>query len=220
METACTRCLGKLLDSDPRRLCARCQAPYHDACGADPCVAKACAGRLDPQRRTALAIVLPALFAALTYVVGMLQLLHLNMEGKTVTIFCAGAIGGPVCGMLTGALATVLHQLFNPLGALDLLGCASQALAWALTGCVGGLVSARVGRLGFGAIGALLTLAYHLLTDAAGGVVSGLGFRTYFLGGFVPWPFTPVHIATNAALFAVLMPPLMPTARGWRALLA
>lgn len=220
MEATCTRCLAKLMAGDPHCTCPRCEAAYHDTCGAAPCVSKACADRLDPSRRTALAIVLPALFAALTYVLGMLQLVRINLEAKTVTVFCAGAIGGPICGLFTGALTTVLHQLLNPLGMLDLLGCFAQAAAWSIIGVAGSLASPRTPRLAFGALGALLTLLYHLLTDLAGGVVSGLGFWKYFLGGFVPVPFTPIHIATNALLFAILLPPLMPSARRWRGLLS
>lgn len=174
---------------------------------------------LDPNRRTAIAIVLPALFASLTYVLGMLQLVRINLEAKTVTVFCAGAIGGPACGLFTGLLTTALHQLLNPLGMLDLLGCTAQALAWALIGIAGALVSPTAPRAGFGALGALLTLLYHVLTDLAGGIVSGLGFWNYFLGGCIPAPFTPIHIAANAMLFAVLLPPLMPFARRWRELL-
>lgn len=174
---------------------------------------------LDPNRRRAIAIVLPALFASLTYVLGMLQLVRINLEAKTVTVFCAGAIGGPWCGVFTGALTTTLHQLLNPLGMLDLLGCVAMALAWSLIGLAGALVSPTAPRAAFGILGALLTLLYHVLTDLAGGIVSGLGFWKYFLGGFVPAPFTPIHVATNAMLFAILLPPLMPFALRWRRLL-
>lgn len=216
--TACARCLAPLHAGHPPVSCAGCDARYHDACGVEPCVA-VCARRLDPNRRTALAIVLPALFAALTYVLGFLQLLRINMEPKTVTIFSAGLIGGPLCGIFAGVLSTVLHQLFNPLGALDLLSCVAQALAWALVGLAGGMSVKCESRTGFGIAGAALTLCYHVITDWAGGITSGVGFTAYFLGGFVPWPFTPVHIATNAVLFAVLLPALLPFARSWRALL-
>jgi hypothetical protein len=145
---------------------------------------------------------------------------RINIEAKTVTVFCAGTIGGPICGLFTGALTTILHQLLNPLGMLDLLGCLAMAVAWSLIGAAGSLVSPRTPRLAFAALGALLTLVYHVLTDLAGGFVSGVGFWTYFLRGFLPTPFTPVHVATNALLFAILLPPLMPFARRWRGLLS
>lgn len=214
----CLRCLGKLLPGDPRTACGGCGAAYHHGCLApEPCVSPTCAARLAPERRAALAVVLPALFAALTYVLGWLQVLKLNMEAKTLAIFAAGLIAGPLSGGLTGLLATVLHQVFNPLGALDLFGCAAQAAGWALAGVAGGLaLRGRPGPVAAGLTGAALTLAYHLLTDLAGGFVSGVGFWAYFIGGCVPFPFTPIHIATNAALFALLVPPLIPTAMRWR----
>jgi hypothetical protein len=218
-QRACTRCLGKLPGEAPEWRCPLCDAAYHDTCREGPCVSPECASRLSPERRTALALVLPALFAALSFVLGWVQVVKLNIEPKTLTIFVAGMITGPVSGLLTGVLATVIHQLFNPFGALDLLGCTAQALAWALVGAAGGhALGHRPGRITAALLGGALTLAYHVITDWAGGFVSGVGFYVYFLGGFVPpFFFTPAHVASNAVLFATLVPPMLPLAGRWRA---
>src|SRR3954447_15335208 len=95
---------------------------------------QSCCGRispvqpLPPERQRAIMLVLPALFAAIAFVLGHLQLLKLNLEAKTLTIFLAGQVGGRWCGAATGLLTCALHQLLNPFGMAPGLDIAAEAV--------------------------------------------------------------------------------------------
>jgi len=69
----------------------------------------------------------------------------------------------------------------------------------------------RPGRGRLAIRGATLTLAYHIITDWAESKAYGVTFWFFFAGGFVP-PcfFTPVHVVSNALLFALVIPILWP----------
>jgi thiamine transporter ThiT len=216
---ACTRCLAVIDAAEPVEECPDCGAPHHPACLAGgPCLAAACAGRRAPERARALAVVLPALFAALAHVLGMVPFVRLNIEPKTLTVFLAGYVAGPGCGLLTGGLVTVLHQLFNPLGTLGLVGAFAQAAAWALVGAAGGLAGRRPRDSAvMAATGASLTLVYHVILDWACARLAGVTFWAYFAGGFAPpFYFTPAHVVSNAALFGLIVPAIEPALRRFR----
>lgn len=139
-----------------------------------------------------------------------------NVELVTLTAFCAGWLLGGARGPLAAAMGELVFTLFNPLGPAHPLVMAAQVLAMAGTALAGaGLRRVRAARgprlapwaagLALGAVGALITLGYDLLTNTASGLAFGLArnLLPYLAAGL---SFGVIHIVSNTILFAALGP--------------
>ncbi|MBD3367289.1 MAG: hypothetical protein GF405_03805 [Candidatus Eisenbacteria bacterium] len=182
-------------------------------------------------------VALPAVFVGTAVALGFLLAPVPNVELVTFTIFAAGGVLGGGRGALVGALTAALYSGLNPAGsgvAIPTL-FAAQVIAWALVGAAGGLTERIYLPLGRGAdglrtalsggLGALLTLMYQ------GAVIVGLALAGMTIGGsgfaWATWRhdlaaaltanafFSLVHVVSNAILFAVLAPRIMPRLRAF-----
>ena len=136
-----------------------------------------------------------------------------NFEVLTLVVFLSGVLLGARDGAMVGALTMVVYSLLNPYGAVHPLVTVAQVGGEALAGAAGG-AAARAGleRLAaparaaaLGMLGAVLTAAYDVLTNAATGVVLGQ-MRITLIGGI---PFALWHTGWNVVLFAALGTPLV-----------
>lgn len=156
-----------------------------------------------------------AVFIALAIGLKLALIFLPNVEPLTVTFFLAGYMLGPLSGLAAGAIGEFLYSFFNPYGAASPPLLAAQVLSMAFSGFAGGVVRKlarhRTPRAWlFGGLGFFLTLVFDLATTLAdvfavqlglAGFLARLAFGSYFY---------IVHLATNAMLFAVLLPILIP----------
>jgi uncharacterized membrane protein len=136
-----------------------------------------------------------------------------NFEPLTLVMFCSGVLLGVRDGVLIGGLTMLVYSLLNPYGAVHPLVMSAQVAGEALTGAAGGAfawlglpwrgVALRAATLA--AAGVLLTACFDVITNVATGVVFGQ-IKATLIGGMA---FSLFHIATNAAMFAVVGPPLV-----------
>ncbi len=147
-----------------------------------------------------------------------------NFEVLTLVTFASGVLLGARDGALVGGLTMLVYSLLNPYGAAHPVVTLAQVTGEAVTGVAGG-IAARAGlpalapapRAAVLAVAALvLTGFYDLLTNVASGLVFGQ-MRATLLGGvlFALW-----HMATNAALFAVVGTPLVGVCAHYRSRLS
>ncbi|MFN0151471.1 MAG: hypothetical protein ACKVU1_12280, partial [bacterium] len=139
-----------------------------------------------------------------------------NVEMISVVLFLAGAHLGVRGGVLVTIIARGLHSVVNPWGPAppvvivgNIAGSMVMGIAGALTGPVLARrfsVPPRAAALAL--VGAVLTLAHDLITNFA--TVVTMGALANPLPVFVAGvPFALVHIASNAAVFAVVGTPLV-----------
>ncbi len=156
-----------------------------------------------------------AIFIALAIGLKLALIFLPNVEPLTVTFFLAGYMLGPLGGFVAGAIGEFLYSFFNPYGAASPPLLVAQVLSMAFSGFAGGVVrklaQSRTPRAWlFGGIGFFLTLVFDLATTLAdvfavqlglAGFLARLAFGSYFY---------VIHLVTNTALFAVLLPILIP----------
>lgn len=157
-----------------------------------------------------------AVFVALTLASGYALLAVPNVELMTLSVFCAGVFLGTARGGLVGALAMLVFSTFNPYGVSPFPIALAQVVMMALVGWVGGMESrwlyARIGRAGPGrplvglvalaVTGALLTVAYDLVTTLAMSALmagSTSGFWALVVSGAA---LSTVHVASNGVIFS------------------
>jgi len=171
------------------------------------------------------AVILAALFIALSVALGYLLAGIPNVELMTLTVFTAGIFCGVRLGSAIGASSILLFSLFNPLGPAPAPLLAAQVAGFVLIGSGGGIIGPRLaparasGVAASAAAGFALTLAYDFLTTVATAFIAlGAsrfieGFRGVAIAGivFVAW-----HVGVNTAVFAVSVPPLMRAVRSWQ----
>jgi len=140
-----------------------------------------------------------------------------NIELMSLMTFVAGAVLGPLRGMVVGAGAMGLYSGLNPYGMAPPPTFAAQVIGAAAIGAAGGwaspggaLMRTRAAwRAPLGAaVGVALTLLYDVLTNLGTAVSMG-AWRD-------PWPFLVGgisfgvwHIVWNGAFFGVGLPPLL-----------
>lgn len=145
-----------------------------------------------------------------------------NVELMSLITVLAGAALGGASGLSCGMLAASIYSLANPLGPPAPLLLAAQALGLGLVGVVGHLMGGSIQRaarsrrplgaiLLSGATGLLAALVYDTLTNLAIMESFDLGPRVGLLGAV---PFFLVHAGVNVAVFAALLPLLVPRFRG------
>jgi len=128
-----------------------------------------------------------------------------NVELMTVTCFLAGFFLGWKQGAAVGGVSMSVYSLLNPRGMALPLVTLAQISGLSLAGCSGALAARTVGRgarvltAGFLLAGLAVTAVYDLLTNLALGVSLG-SVPAVVVAGMA---FSVLHIASNAAVFAV-----------------
>ncbi len=162
--------------------------------------------------------VLLGLFTGTAVGVGYLLAGVPNVELMTLVIALAGAALGLRAGFLTGVLAAVIFSLGSPYGLPHPLLLLAQTCGMGLVGMVGrwGAVPLirtltshrRIRSLVLaGGTGFVATLSYDLLTNLAIVRAFDLAPAVVFAGAV---PFFLIHAGVNTAVFAVLLPVLLP----------
>ena len=145
-----------------------------------------------------------------------------NVELMTLVIALAGAVIGPGRGLVAGAMAAVVFSLGSPYGLPVPLMLAAQAVGLGAAGVFGAIGGNRVLACCYkgsyaaamswaAATGLGSTLIYDLLTNLA--IIGAFDMNAaVVLTGAVP--FALIHLASNAVIFAALLPPLLPRLAG------
>jgi hypothetical protein len=142
-----------------------------------------------------------------------------NVELMTITIFLSGYLLGIRFGFIIGAASSLVHALFNPLGASLPPLLFAQCIGFSLIGISGALfgpvihgVNSRWTAILFaGLIGLLLTLIYDILTNIAAfyiamGMGPTSGLLGFVLGGVL---FMGMHLVWNTGLFLFVLRPVL-----------
>jgi hypothetical protein len=166
---------------------------------------------MNTTRRALLASLLIALCVAAGYALAGVP----NVELITLLVFVSGFLLGGVLGALVGALSMAGHSLFNVMGAAIPPILAAQVACYAIVGYAGAVVGPAVARMrpavavvAAAACGTALVLFYQVVIN----VVSFYTFSSasmlwvYIWGGIV---FSSIHIVWNAALFGIVLRPVL-----------
>ena len=134
-----------------------------------------------------------------------------NVEPLTLAFFAVGYAYGPVWGAFVAATGEGLYATVNPFGPPILPVWVAQIASMAIVGLVGGWTGAFLRRTEWSTwsshaliviIGIGVTLNFDLLTNLAMAVAIG-PFWPVMVAGI---PFTLIHVASNALLFALVFP--------------
>lgn len=159
-------------------------------------------------------IALIATFVALAVAGGLALVQIPNVEIISMTVFLSGAMLGSSSGTVTGAVAAFLFSTLNPYGQAPPPLLAAQILSFAVCGMAGGVLRnghavRRASRFVLAGWGFLLTLLYDLLTTLSFTLVVDLDWNAFLAAlAFGGW-FYLLHEATNALIFAVILPILL-----------
>jgi uncharacterized membrane protein len=170
-------------------------------------------------------IALMSMFSALAVVLGYTLAAIPNIELFTLMIFLGGFIMGYKEGSIIGLLSSFIFVFFNPYGVSPLPLLSYQVIHYGLVGLAGGLTHKFLKGKEFfkpkddlylpkillllGFIGAIITIAYDLITTLIGAItIYGTldAFIPYFLSGIF---FTTVHEIGNILGFIFLLPGLI-----------
>jgi hypothetical protein len=158
-----------------------------------------------------------ALLAALVAALGFLLSGVPNVELVSLATFVSGWATGARGGALAGGIGMAIYSGMNPYGAAPPPTFVAQVAGCAIVGVAGGLAAGRLALPGrrawarallFGGAGSVLTLAYDGLTNLGTAVSIG-AIRDPWPVLVAGWAFGAWHVASNAALFAGLGPPLV-----------
>jgi len=156
-------------------------------------------------------IVMAGFLAGLAVACGFALAAIPNIELITSVIFVAGYLLGPRLGIATGLIAMFIHSWLNPLGPAPLPIFVAQLVSVALIAACGNIYF-KVEAAGWGKIyvlagfGFACTLIYDAVTLV--GELAMMAFTMpYLVGRFLSGlPFFVVHIFSNTAVFALLLP--------------
>jgi uncharacterized membrane protein len=170
-------------------------------------------------------IALISMFSALAVVLGYTLAPIPNIELFTLMIFLGGFIMGYKEGVIIGLLSSFIFVFFNPYGVSPLPLLTYQIIHYGLVGLAGALTHKFLkGRdyfkpkddlyvfkilLLYGFIGAVITIAYDVITTLIGAItIYGTfdAFVPYFLSGVF---FTTVHEIGNTLGFIFILPGLI-----------
>ncbi len=160
-------------------------------------------------------IILSALFTALAVAMGYLFIMVPNVEMISATVFMAGAICGPLFGLLIGFTAELIFSLFNPMGAAAPPLLVAQVLSFAIIGLVGGLVGMpgkKVWRpmVIYGLCGFFLTLLFDVLTTLSFAVfIAGDDLKKIMAMFSTGLLFNITHLVTNTIIFSTIVPAVL-----------
>ena len=169
--------------------------------------------------------VLLGLFTGTAVGAGYLLAAVPNVELMTLIIALCGGVLGPRSGFATGALAASIYSLGSPYGLPVPLLLVAQVLGMGTAGVLGAIGGNLILSCSFKgqkpmaalwaiSIGLGSTLIYDLLTNLASILAFDLGETSalgYLLAGV---PMALLHMGSNAVIFAVLMPLLLPRLAG------
>ena len=144
-------------------------------------------------------------------------LLHVpNLELITTISFVSGLLLGSGRGTIVGAFSMFLFSFFNPLGIPFPPVLIAQVVFMGVAGFVGGMWRGWLRRYAFRPIyigglagtGLILTLLYDVGTNVGFALSAGLMSQLVKIiaGGIV---FSTIHLVTNTALFATLVPTMV-----------
>ena len=160
------------------------------------------------------ALVLTALFAGTAAAGGYILMAVPNVELITAILFLAGYVLGVLRGLTAAMVAGLLYFGLNPQGGLFPPLLAAQLTGMAAAPLAGSLVAGipmQGWRLSFilGLTGMAVTIWYDLLTNLAFPLAVGFDVRGIIATLILGIPFAVVHIGSNAAIFAIVLPPLI-----------
>ena len=134
-----------------------------------------------------------------------------NVEPLTLAFFGVGYAYGAIWGAFVGSVGEGMFAAVNPMGAPIAPVWVAQIMGMALVGVIGGLTRRidggrrDLGRWRWAAIvgaGVVATILFDLLTNLA--MAWSIGpFWAVMLAAV---PFSGIHIASNALLFALIFP--------------
>jgi hypothetical protein len=166
-------------------------------------------------RRVLLACLLISLTVMFGYVLAGIP----NVELMTITIFLSGYLLGIRLGFIIGAASSLIHALFNPLGASLPPLLVAQCAGFSLIGVSGALFGPFIHTLRnrwsavliAGLVGLSLTLLYDVLTNIAAyyiamGAGPASGLMGFVFGGIL---FMGMHIIWNTGLFLFVLKPVI-----------
>jgi len=174
--------------------------------------------KMTPGPKSVRQPVLIGLFAGTAVGAGYLLAGVPNVELMTLIVALCGAVVGARQSFFTGAVAAAVYSLGSPYGPPVPLMLLAQVLGLGSAGIIGAWGGGRVldkrnkrqfGRAMIWAalIGLCSTFLYDLLTNLA--IIGAWGLNWWLvLTGAIP--FALLHIASNVAIFASLMPLLVP----------
>ena len=165
--------------------------------------------------RNARTLVVMAIFIALAIAGGLVLIGVPNVELVTLTIFLAGYMLGAARGAVVGAVAEFLYSFFNPYGTAAPPLLFAQVLSLTCCGLGGGWVRMLArGRNPpawlFGICGLLVTLLFDAATTASTLLVTQQGLAGLIAALTFGFYFYVAHLISNTALFAVLLPVIIP----------
>ena len=176
-------------------------------------------------------IAIIATFSALSIVLGYILAYIPNIELFTLMIFLSGFIIGKKDGMVIGFLSAAIFTFLNPLGTSPLPLFAYQLLHYSFTGLSGGLTRSYLEKkkfynpredlyifkiiIIFGAIAAVLTFTYDILSTLFGGFIVSFAveyFIASYLSGLI---LTLIHLIGNILGFVFILPGLIQLILKW-----
>lgn len=159
------------------------------------------------------------LFIALAVGLGFALVTIPNFEMVTATIFIAGWILGPGMGALVGFVAELIFSGINPAGSGFIFPplLIAQLISMTLIGFVGGLarrgeiffLASPVGVFGLGALGAIVTIIFDLLTTLSYPFAAGFNQTQIWVTLGIGALFYSVHVVSNAVIFAIIIPSIL-----------
>lgn len=162
-------------------------------------------------------LVLTALFVASVVALGYAFVFVPNIELVTATVFLSGVLLGARRGAFVGLAGETLYSLLNPFGVAAPPLLLAQVGAMGIAGFVGGTSRHRLGNgnswwpsvVAFAFYGVSLTLLFDLLTTLSFFAVGGFTVTKFLASLAFGAPFYALHLASNAVIFALLVPAAM-----------
>jgi len=160
-------------------------------------------------------LVRAAIFSAVAIGLGFMFMLVPNVEFISITVFLSGLTLGFSWGAAVGASSMLIYSSFNPLGSglvyfTLLIG---QILAMVFIGMSGAAANKIVKNLApvyqailAGLFGFIGTLIYDIATNLAYPLSAGYSLKETFAYGISGVLFTAMHLASNTAIFSVVVP--------------
>ncbi|MFW9850156.1 MAG: hypothetical protein ACFFF4_13550 [Candidatus Thorarchaeota archaeon] len=158
-------------------------------------------------------IAIAAIMTALAIVGNYIVVFIPNVELGTVILFVTAFVFGPIMGIWSTIIMSIIFSSINPWGGLIPQIWIAQIIGWffvVLTGSIAGqsnssmsLDTFSAGELGF--IGFMVTLIFDLITNVGYSVAFGIPYWLAIITGSV---FMLVHVISNVILFASVVPRL------------
>jgi uncharacterized membrane protein len=160
-----------------------------------------------------------ATFIALGVALGFALSRIPNVELVTSIIFLSGFLLGPRKGFMVGLCTECIYSILNPYGAAALPLLAAQMLSMGITGFVGGLLGRRHPEekrffaFKCGTAGFFCTLLFDALTTFSFVPINHFSMKQLAASVAIGTWFYVAHLTSNSAIFAMLVPGLIRTAK-------